>query len=323
MARPLRVEYPGAFYHVMNRGNAGEAIFPEDGEKEKFLDCLQRTSRRFSIRLHAFCLMTTHYHLLVETPRPNLSRAIQWLNVSYAGWYNRRQGRNGHLFQGRFKALLVEADPYLSALSRYIHLNPVRAGMVREPEAYPWSSCLDFLGERPLPEWLETGLILSGFHAHRPTAIRRYRAFLAAEGGAENPNAEAAAGFLLGSSGFVDQIRRNYLEERPTSEDMPQLRVLQRLTPEAVMRAVRDEFGGTEEDILRKGARGSLPRLVAVGLARELCGMGGRELGRYFGGISGAAITLVGKKFERELSRDSDFRAKVERARERCFKIKM
>ena len=140
MARPLRVEYPGAYYHVMNRGNAGENIFENERDKERFLRYLEKAVERFSLIIHTYCLMDNHYHLLVETREPNLSVAIQWLNVSYAAYYNKRHQRVGHLFQGRFKAILIEADEYLKELSRYIHLNPVRAKTVTTPAEYPWSS---------------------------------------------------------------------------------------------------------------------------------------------------------------------------------------
>ena len=323
MARPLRVEYPGAFYHVMNRGNAGEAIFTDDDEKTKFLNCLERCARRFSFRVHGYCLMTNHYHLLLETPEPNLSRSIQWLNVSYASWYNRRHRRSGHLFQGRFKALLVEADSYLTALSRYIHLNPVRAGLLQDPAAYVWSSCPDFLGSRPAPDWLETGRILSEFHSSRPEAMQCYRAFLDPEEATENPNSDSVAGFILGSSDFLDRIRREFLLDRPVCEEVPQLRQLRKIDPGIIVKAVCAEFGGTAEDIRRKGSKGCVPRLVAVGLARDFCGMAGKELGHYFGGITGAAVAMMGKKFEREIGKDPKFKKRSEHVKEECLRFKM
>lgn len=124
MARPLRIEYPGAFYHVINRGQRQEAIHDDDRDRERFLSCLSRMATLFSVRLHAYCLLT-NYHLVLETPDANLSQAVQWLNVSYAVYYNRRHQYAGHLFQGRYKAILVEADTYLEALSRYVRVRPV------------------------------------------------------------------------------------------------------------------------------------------------------------------------------------------------------
>ena len=138
MSRPLRVEYPGAFYHVINRGNNQEKIFKNDRDREKFLEYLEKANERFSIIIHTYCLMSNHFHLLVGTPDANLSQAMQWINVSYATYFNRKRGRAGHLFQGRFKAILIDADEYLKHLSRYIHLNPVRAKLVSGPSEYQW-----------------------------------------------------------------------------------------------------------------------------------------------------------------------------------------
>ncbi len=118
MARPLRIEYPGAFYHVLNRGQRQDVIVDDDQDRQRFVFCLERMAKQYGIRIHKYCLMTNHYHLIIETPEANLSRAIQWLNVSYASYYNRRHHYAGHLFQGRFKAIVVEADEYLESLSR-------------------------------------------------------------------------------------------------------------------------------------------------------------------------------------------------------------
>ena len=156
MARPLRVEYPGAFYHVINRGNHREKLFKSARDYEKFIQYLEKASERYALIVHTYCLMGNHYHLLVETPEPNLSMTMQWLNVSYATYFNRKQDRNGHLFQGRFKAILIEADAYLNHLSRYIHLNPVRAGIVERPGQYRWSSYPAFVGEQISPKFLNT-----------------------------------------------------------------------------------------------------------------------------------------------------------------------
>ena len=180
MGRPLRVEYAGAFYHVINRGNAGGAIFKGKADRIRFLDCLEKAAERFSIRIHTYCLMTNHYHMLVETSEANLSRAIQWINVSYATYFNRKRGRRGHLSQGRFKSILVEADEYLKHLSRYIHLNPVRAKMVDSPEDHPWSSYGAFVEEIDPPEWLETSWLLSQFGEKPKAARQNYSAFVEA-----------------------------------------------------------------------------------------------------------------------------------------------
>ena len=162
MTRPLRVEYAGAYYHVLNRGNAGEEVLGQDRDKEKFLCYVEDASARYSLVIHTYCIMSNHYHLIVETPAANLSAAIQWLNISYAAWYNKKHDRRGHIFQGRFKSYLIDADEYLSTVSRYIHLNPVRARMVERPGQYPWSSYCCFVGEQKGPKCLKTDTVLAG-----------------------------------------------------------------------------------------------------------------------------------------------------------------
>ena len=178
MARPLRIEYPGAFYHVMHRGNDGKDIFKSNRDREKFLEYVGKAVERYDIKIHSYCLMTNHYHLLIETPHPNLSQAIKWINVCYAAYFNRRRRRSGHLFQGRFKAVVIDADEYLKHLSRYIHLNPIRAGMVDRCKDYPWSSYPVFGGYVKAREWLETDWLLSLFDKSRKIAMERYREFV-------------------------------------------------------------------------------------------------------------------------------------------------
>ena len=177
MTRPLRLEFPGAFYHIVNRGNAQGKIFLNNRDREKFLEYLRDSVDRFSLIVHAYCLMDNHYHLIVETPEPNISRALQWLNVSYAVYFNKKRNRIGHVFQGRFKALIVNADEYLQILSRYIHLNPMRAQVVQHPENYRWSSYNAFIGNIEAPEWLETTYVLSTCQKTRKQALHLYKKF--------------------------------------------------------------------------------------------------------------------------------------------------
>ena len=174
MARPLRVEYPGAVYHVINRGNAGENIFRGNRDREKLLEYIEKAAERFLLNVHAYCLMNNHFHILLETQQPNLSRALQWFSVSYAGYFNRKHQRIGHLFHGRFKSILVDADEYLKQLSRYIHLNPVRAGLVNQPADYPWSSYPIYAGKVTAADWVETEWLLSQFGRTRKIAIKNY-----------------------------------------------------------------------------------------------------------------------------------------------------
>src|SRR6266511_5754104 len=156
MARPLRIEYPGALYHVTSRGDRQEAIFEDDQDRTAFLNVLSEVVSRFRWRCHAYCLMGNHYHLMIETPEANLTKGMRHLNGVFTQWSNRRHKRGGHLFQGRYKAILVDRDSYFLELARYIVLNPVRAGMVKHPRLWAWSSYGTTIATSPTPLWLTT-----------------------------------------------------------------------------------------------------------------------------------------------------------------------
>ena len=228
MARPLRIEYPGAFYHVMHRGNAGSDIFKSIRDREKFLEYIGKAVERYDIKVHTYCLMTNHYHLLIETPHPNLSQAIKWINVGYVAYFNRKRRRSGHLFQGRFKAVVVDADEYLKSLSRYIHLNPVRARMIEHCKDYPWSSYPVFGGYKKAPEWLETDWLLSLFGQNRKKAMERYREFVESMQNEkiENPSKDIVSGIILGGTDFIHWIKRKFLSEAHDNKEKPQLKSL-------------------------------------------------------------------------------------------------
>jgi REP element-mobilizing transposase RayT len=156
MARPLRIEYPGAVYHVTSRGNARQDIAADDRDRSQFLATLAHVVDRYGWLCHAYCLMGNHYHLLLETPQPNLSLGMRQLNGRYTQTYNQRHGRVGHLFQGRFAAILVEKETHLLELCRYVVLNPVRAKLVPHPRLWMWSSYRATAGEVQAPQWLTT-----------------------------------------------------------------------------------------------------------------------------------------------------------------------
>ncbi len=205
MTRPLRLEFPGALYHVTARGNAQAAIFLDDEDREIFLDVLANCIVRFGWLCHAYCLMSNHYHLLIETPAANLSAGMRQLNGVYTQRFNRRHARGGHVFQGRFKAILVERDSYLLELCRYIVLNPVRAKMVKDIAQYAWSSFPATLGAAPKPQWLETDWVLSQFGKSRAVARRKYAEFVAE--GAASPWRNLKGQVLLGSEKFVSGLQ--------------------------------------------------------------------------------------------------------------------
>ncbi|MGH8630527.1 MAG: transposase, partial [Burkholderiales bacterium] len=179
MARPLRIEFPGALYHVMARGDGRSGIFKDDEDRELFLSTLGKVCSRFDWQIWAYCLMGNHYHLLIETARASLARGMRELNGQYTQAFNRRHRRVGHLLQGRYKALLVEKDSYLLELSRYVVLNPVRAGMVASAGDWFWSNYGTMMGKAPRPTWLAVKETLALFHAEAGPGKRAYSRFVA------------------------------------------------------------------------------------------------------------------------------------------------
>ena len=204
MARPLRIEYPGAVYHVMNRGLARQATFRALTDYEMFLHVLHETHTLWAVEILAYCLMPNHYHLCVRTPAGNLGRVMRHLNGVYTQRFNRAYWRDGPLFRGRYKAILVEEDTYLAAVIRYIHLNPVQAKLVTSPESYRWSSHARYLKPFTAPSWLRVKGVLTEFGTPRA-----FHAFVI-DGNEDALEAFYAAGRqrpVLGTEGFLEWVK--------------------------------------------------------------------------------------------------------------------
>lgn len=208
MARPLRIEYPGALYHVTSRGNARKKIFRDDQDKENFLDTLASVVKRYNWLCHAYCLMDNHYHLMIETPDANLSKGMRQLNGLYTQRYNKRHSKTGHVFQGRFKALLVQKDSYLLELSRYVVLNPVRARTVEDPKDWKWSSYPATAGLIKTPDYVAVDWLLQQFGNNKKTAQARYKEFVK-EGikRKTSPWQELQGQVLLGDEKFIEEFK--------------------------------------------------------------------------------------------------------------------
>ena len=313
MARPLRIEYPGAFYHVINRGNAKEKIFLNNRDRDKFLEYLEVSVERFSLIVHSYCLMDNHYHLLLETPEANISRAMRWLNASYAVYFNIKRNRNGHLFQGRFKAILVNADEYLHVLARYIHLNPVRAKLTNKPEDYQWSSYKALTGKEKKPKWLEMSYLLRHFHRTQKKAMQLFQNYCSEDNAEtlENPSEEAVQGFILGNAHFVKWIQEKLLSSaynENEEKEISQLRKMKfRPTVEKVVEEVSKEFGSQAKDILRTGKKRNRAREIAIYLSQLHTGLTGKEIGHYFGHVSAARISMVSKKITSDVEANTSF----------------
>jgi putative transposase len=218
MARPIRIEYAGALYHVTARGDRQEDIFLLDQDRINFLSILERTSERFNWLIHAYCLMDNHYHLLIETPDSNLSKGMRQLNGVYTQTSNRLHGKVGHVFQGRYKAIIVQKETYLLELARYIVLNPVRARMVKQAKHWPWSSYLDTAGYREAPNWLTTDWLLAAFAKRKSKAIGKYRDFVAEGKNQPSPWESLRNQVFLGSESYVQAMQSHIDNEKDLSE---------------------------------------------------------------------------------------------------------
>jgi REP element-mobilizing transposase RayT len=238
MARPLRIEYPGAHYHVTSRGDRQEAIFDDDQDRAAFLSVLAEVISRFRWRCHAYCLMENHYHLMIETPEGNLTKGMRQLNGVFTQGSNRRYKRSGHLFQGRYKAILVDRDSYFLELARYIVLNPVRAAMVKHPRQWAWSSYRATIGAAVAPVWLTTDDLLAEFGKRRAEARRKYQEFIADGIGKESIWKDLKGQIYLGDDDFVEQMRGK-LGDRGEDVNIP--RVQQR-SPAPQISAFRRQY---------------------------------------------------------------------------------
>jgi REP-associated tyrosine transposase len=305
MARPLRIEYPGAYYHVTSRGNEQKDVFKSQKDREKFLSYLESATHRYGAAIHAYCLMSNHYHLILETPGGNLSQIMRHINGAYTTYFNVKRKRAGHLFQGRYKAILIEADEYASELSRYIHLNPVNAGMVTRPEEYQWSSYRSYIGEKTHPAWLKTEFILGYFSKKAANARKKYRLFVEDMLGNEyeSPLNGTIGSSLLGSSGFVEEITTQYLKDKQASRDVPAVRQLaSQPLPEKTIREVKQAFAENEK----------LARQAAMHLCHKYSGSTLREIGSHFN-VKESAITEGSRRFALKMDKDQKLREKVEK----------
>ena len=300
MVRPLRIEYPGAFYHVASRGNEQKDVFRSRRDREQFLSYLQSATERYGAVIHAYCLMSNHYHLLLETPMGNLSQIMRHINGAYTTYFNVKRKRFGHLFQGRYKAILVEADEYATELSRYIHLNPVRAGIVAKPEEYEWSSYRHLIGMTETPVWLTKRFVLGYFGGN--SARDKYREFVndAINQEDESPFKNVIASTILGRPDFVREMAQQHLGDKQTDRNMPAVRVLNRPRIDEIIKAVESEV-----------AEKALAKKVCIYFCHRYSGARLREIGERFG-MSDAALTQASRRMRVAYEKDVTLRKQLD-----------
>ena len=311
MARPLRLQFPGAIIHASARGNEKRPTFFDDRDRRQFLDLLGEAVRRFGWIVTAYVLMSNHYHLLFQLVDQNLSEGLKWLDAKYAQWFNAVHDRVGHLFQGRPHTPIVDEDTYYREVLRYVVLNPVRAGMVRHPADYEWSSYRATAGLCEAPEWLVTDDVLALFDGDRGVARERYKAFVEAGlGSCESPWNNLVGQIYLGSEEFVERMR-DRVEVKPRSHDYPAAqRELARPNMFAIISAVASVMR-TSEDHVRFGLNRAA-RSVVAWIARYEGNLTNAEIAAALRLKSDGHVTNMIAAFDRELTADSVLRETVD-----------
>ncbi len=309
MARPLRIEYPGAVYHVMNRGLARQVVFRDPDDFETFLRVLGETHALWGVEVLAYCLMGNHYHLCLRTPVANLGRVMRHVNGLYTQRFNRVHRRDGPLFRGRYKAIVVEAEAYLAEVIRYIHLNPVKAKLVKSPEKYHWSSHARYLKPSSAPPWLAVREVLGGFGTPRG-----FHEFVL-EGNEEALEAFYTGGRqvpVLGREGFGRWVRTKI---RPLSQEHPRYeRIKVRPSVRQVVQRVASVFD-VKSAAIWQGRRGEAndARKVAMYLVKRLCDLTLQETAARFGVKSYGVVGWACSQVRAKQAEDDRFKKRVAR----------
>ncbi len=319
MSRPLRVEYPDAVYHITCRGNERKPIFRDDQDRESFLDILFQSKKIYGIRLFAYVLMENHFHLLIETPLGNLGQFMRRFNITYTSYFNRTHNRVGHLYQGRYKSILVEKESYLSELSRYIHLNPVQTKEFKNKSIeekwnflvnFPWSSLKGYLGKKNKASFLEYSLVLADFGGDTDRGRRAYQKRIKEDLSSKLEIKEKVIGqAILGGDRFIKWLKETFY---PKSQDRecPGLTGLKRYkAAEEILEILSKETGKSIEEV--KAKRHPL-RPIFMDLLYRGGGLTGIEIGKIFG-VDYSTVSQTRKRLALKIEKDQELRKLIER----------
>jgi putative transposase len=307
MARPLRLEAENTFYHLTNRGDGRKRIYASEYDNEKFLEYIIQAKKRFKFRLYAYVLMRNHYHLFLETLLPNLSRIMHFINGSYATYYNTKRNKSGHLFQGRYKSVIVDTDSYFLELTRYIHLNPVKAGIVKLPEEYKWSSYKAYLGNAE-DKYIDKEAI------KERTDLRgkRYEDFvLTAIDQKEDLFKDTYGGVLLGNTAFIKEKLKEMKKQVKGKHISYKDDLRGYVEKEEILELIKNEYGKDPEQLRTRSRKGK-ERKIAIYLMRELTGLNNSEIGEMFD-MKFSAVSKAALSIEIEIKKDKGLRKEVKR----------
>jgi putative transposase len=322
MARPLRIQFENAYYHLTCRGNGRQRIFADDSDRKAFLGLLGRSGEVYQVEVLAYVLMTNHFHLLVKTPLANVQEFMRHFNISYTSYFNRKHKRTGHLYQGRYKSFLIDADDYLQQVSRYIHLNPIRIQRgerlsFQEKKAhltgYQWSSYPGYLVPKRRRDWLQVDEVLGDFGGDRGRGRKGYECFVL-EGigdGVKNPLEQGKGHGIIGEEDFIERVKGRFLGRRPREREMPAVRrITARLEAERIIEVVCKVTGVGRGQLLRKGQRGYVRGLLMEVLYRY-GGLNQREIGALMG-VDYSSVSVGRKRLQEEIGKNQSLRRKME-----------
>jgi len=311
MARPLRVQYEGAIYHILSRGNKGEYIFAEDRDKETFLEILKRGIEKYKVELYAYCIMGNHYHLLMSIPGGELSGYMHFIGSSYGSYLRRQGGWIGHVFGGRYKSLCIEKEGYLLELSRYIHLNPIRAQIVKVPEEYKWSSYRYYIGKEGGYDWINKGWLLEEYGETQKKAQRKYKEFV--EAGIENPPRYPVENIvgqaMLGTKEFIKKVLKGIKKGRSFGEVTAKRIFEDKIDIDGLYSQVCTYY----QRIGNKGKgnankQSGRKQEMFIYLAKEYTSAFNREISEKTGGLSSSGISHRYRRLKRKIEGGRKFR---------------
>jgi REP element-mobilizing transposase RayT len=317
MSRPLRVEYEHAFYHVISRGHRRENIFRNDGDRKNFLNKLSLAAERLQLKIHAYVLMNNHYHLLIETPQANIVKAMHDINAGYANWYRCKYRLVGSIFQGRYKAIVVEKDEYLLVLSAYIHLNPVKAGMVKKPEEYFWSSYGSYIGKSKPPSFLYVSEILAKFK--RKSAYGQYVISFLEDGKGIAQEDMYGRNSFLGSDGFIRRALSGFRSGKRSDGEVNDEKELRQVSTDDVLEIMMTTFHIDDDDI-RSRKKGNVYRKMFIYMLRKHTDLSLREIGELLG-MKYRAVSELERYFSNELTEKKPIQKLVARVEKELRKM--
>ncbi len=324
MSRPLRIQYPNAVYHITCRGNERQNIFKDDADRRKFLQFLTQSLNIYTVKLHSFVLMNNHFHFLIETPLANLAEFMRKFNITYTSYYNRQHNRIGHLYQGRYKSILVDKNEYLSMLSRYIHLNPIRIKSnekasvkekIRMIMHYPWSSLPGYLSKRKSEGFIDYSLVLSEYGGDNDRARKAYCKALYGDMAAGTKIHDRILGqSILGGDEFIEWVTEEFLKGEKDRE-RPSLRKIHTYhAKDAILRAIEHETGKSIKAITKEKG---IHRQIAMELLYRLGGLKGEEIGKIMG-VGYTSVSQERRRLQERLSKDRKLETLFNRTMHKC-----